>query len=172
MNNDAREEVRSRLAIEDIVGEYVQLKRSGRNWKGLSPFTGEKTASFYVSPDKNIWHDFSSNQGGDIFTFIMMVEGLDFRGALEILARKAGVDLSMYDTGSSKELSEKKRRLLTINESAVVFLVEFAGDVVRGVEEHGFGGGELRHAGKDQGKRQGDFADNNHRGRMDQRCCP
>jgi len=125
MNNDAREEVRSRLAIEDIVGEYVQLKRSGRNWKGLSPFTGEKTASFYVSPDKNIWHDFSSNQGGDIFTFIMMVEGLDFRGALEILARKAGVDLSMYDTGSSKELSERKRRLLTINESAVVFFQRY-----------------------------------------------
>lgn len=125
MNNDAREEVRSRLAIEDVVGEYVQLKRAGRNWKGLSPFTGEKTASFFVSPDKNIWHDFSSNQGGDIFTFIMMVEGMDFRGALELLARKAGVDLSLYDSGSSKELSEKKRRLLAINESATVFFQRY-----------------------------------------------
>lgn len=121
MNNDAREEVRSRLAIEDIVGEYVQLKRAGRNWKGLSPFTGEKTASFFVSPDKNIWHDFSSNQGGDVFSFIMLVEGLDFRGALELLARKAGVDLSMYDSGSSKELSDKKKRLVAINGSAAVF---------------------------------------------------
>lgn len=125
MNNDAREEVRSRLAIEDIVGEYVQLKRAGRNWKGLSPFTGEKTASFFVSPDKNIWHDFSSNQGGDVFSFIMMVEGLDFRGALELLARKAGVDLSLYDSGGSKELSEKKRRLLAINESAAVFFQRY-----------------------------------------------
>lgn len=125
MNNDAREEVRSRLAIEDIVGEYVQLKRAGRNWKGLSPFTGEKTASFFVSPDKNIWHDFSSNQGGDVFSFIMMVEGLDFRGALELLARKAGVDLSLYDSGSSKELSEKKRRLFAINESAAVFFQRY-----------------------------------------------
>lgn len=121
MNNDARDEVRSRLAIEDVIGEYVQLKRAGRNWKGLSPFTGEKTASFFVSPDKNIWHDFSSNQGGDVFSFIMQVEGLDFRGALELLARKAGVDLSMYDTGSSKQLAEKKRRLLQLNESAAIF---------------------------------------------------
>lgn len=121
MNNDARDEIRGRLAIEDIVGEYVQLKRAGRNWKGLSPFTGEKTASFFVSPDKGIWHDFSSNQGGDVFSFIMMVEGLDFRGALEVLARKAGVDLSMYDTGSSKELAEKKRKLLKLNDLATIF---------------------------------------------------
>lgn len=121
MNNDAREEVRARLAIEDVVGEYVQLKRAGRNFKGLSPFTGEKTASFFVSPDKNIWHDFSSNQGGDIFSFIMLVEGVDFRGALELLARKAGVDLSLYDSGGSKELAEKKRRLLAINDSAATF---------------------------------------------------
>lgn len=121
MNNDARDEVRSRLAIEDVIGEYVQLKRAGRNWKGLSPFSGEKTPSFFVSPDKNIWHDFSSNQGGDIFSFIMQVEGLDFRGALELLARKAGVDLSLYDTGSSKQLAEKKRRLFQLNESAAIF---------------------------------------------------
>ena len=121
MNNEAREEVRSRLAIEDVVGEYVQLKRAGRTWKGLSPFTSERTASFFVSPEKNIWHDFSSNQGGDIFSFIMLVEGVDFRGALELLARKAGVDLSMYDTGSSKELGEKKRRLLKVNELATIF---------------------------------------------------
>jgi len=87
---DAKEEVRSRLNIEDVIGEYVQLKRAGRNYKGLSPFSGEKTPSFYVSPDKNIWHDFSSNKGGDIFTFVMEVEGMDFRQALEHLARKAG----------------------------------------------------------------------------------
>jgi DNA primase len=65
---DAKEEVRARLNIEDVIGEYVQLKRAGRNFKGLSPFTSEKTPSFYVSPDKHIWHDFSSNKGGDVFT--------------------------------------------------------------------------------------------------------
>jgi DNA primase len=111
---EAKEEVRARLAIEDVIGEYVQLKRSGRLWRGLSPFTNEKTPSFFVTPDKNIWHDFSSGRGGDIFAFVMEIEGLDFRGALELLARKAGVDLAKYDTGS-RVGSDKKKRLLEIN---------------------------------------------------------
>ncbi len=115
---DAKEEVRSRLNIEDVIGEYVQLKRAGRNFKGLSPFTGEKTASFIVSPDKQIWHDFSSNKGGDIFSFIMEVEGMDFRASLEHLARKAGVDMSMYDTKGSGETSRLKKRLLEAHELA------------------------------------------------------
>lgn len=114
---DAKEEVRSRLAIEDVIGEYVQLKRAGRNFKGLSPFTNEKTPSFMVSPEKQIWHDFSANRGGDIFTFIMDAEGLDFRESLELLARKAGVDLSLY-SGSGKEDGDKKKRLLAINDLA------------------------------------------------------
>jgi DNA primase len=116
---DAKEEVRARLNIEDVIGEYVQLKRAGRNFKGLSPFTSEKTPSFYVSPDKHIWHDFSSNKGGDIFTFVMEVEGMDFRASLEHLARKAGVDLSTYDTKGSQEIAERKKRLLLANNFAV-----------------------------------------------------
>lgn len=118
---DAKEEVRSRLNIEDVIGEYVQLKRAGRNFKGLSPFSNEKTPSFVVSPDKHIWHDFSSGKGGDIFSFVMEVEGLDFRGALEQLARRAGVDLSMYDTKKSGEIANKKRRLIEANELAAKF---------------------------------------------------
>lgn len=110
--HDAKEEVRARLNIEDVIGEYVQLKRAGRNFKGLSPFSSEKTPSFYVSPDKHIWHDFSSNKGGDIFSFIMEVEGMDFRQSLEHLARKAGVDLSIYDTKGSQEIAKRKKRLL------------------------------------------------------------
>lgn len=116
---DAKEEVRTRLNIEDVIGEYVQLKRAGRNFKGLSPFSGEKTASFFVSPDKNIWHDFSSNKGGDIFSFVMEVEGMDFRQALEHLARKAGVELSQYDTSSSREFAERKQRLYEAHRLAV-----------------------------------------------------
>lgn len=115
---DAKEEVRARLNIEDVIGEYVQLKRAGRNFKGLSPFSGEKTASFFVSPDKHIWHDFSSSKGGDIFSFIMEVEGLDFRQALELLARRAGVDLSLYQNSGSQELAKKKKRLLEANQLA------------------------------------------------------
>lgn len=115
---DAKEEVRARLNIEDVIGEYVQLKRAGRNFKGLSPFSGEKTPSFYVSPDKHIWHDFSSNKGGDVFTFVMEVEGIDFRESLELLARKAGVDMSAYDTKGSQETAQRKKRLLLAHDLA------------------------------------------------------
>jgi DNA primase len=118
---DAKEEVRAKLNIEDVIGEYVQLKRAGRSFKGLSPFSGEKTPSFYVSPDKNIWHDFSSNKGGDVFGFVMEVEGMDFRQALEHLARKAGVDLSLYENKGSQELAARKKRLLEANRLAAVF---------------------------------------------------
>ena len=121
MQGDAKEEIRARLAIEDVVGEYVNLKRAGRNWKGLSPFSGEKTPSFFVSPDKGIWHDFSSNQGGDIFSFVMQVEGVDFKTALEMLARKAGVELSVYETGTNRQTQERKERMRAINESICVF---------------------------------------------------
>lgn len=115
---DAKEEVRSRLNIEDVIGEYVQLKRAGRSFKGLSPFSGERTPSFFVSPDKHIWHDFSSNKGGDIFAFIMEVEGMDFRQALEHLARKAGVDLSMYQNKGGQQVAERKKRLFAANDLA------------------------------------------------------
>jgi DNA primase len=107
---EAKEEVRARLAIEDVIGEYVQLKRSGRLWRGLSPFTHEKTPSFFVTPDKNIWHDFSANKGGDVFEFVMEMEGLNFHGALELLARKAGVELAKY-SGNPRNADRKKRYL-------------------------------------------------------------
>lgn len=121
ISDDAKEEVRSRLAIEDVIGEYVPLKRAGRSWKGLSPFSQEKTASFFVSPDKQIWHDFSSNKGGDIFSFVMEVEGLDFRQTLELLARKAGIELAMYDSASKSGIGDKKRRIIAANEKATMF---------------------------------------------------
>lgn len=107
--HDAKEEVRARLNIEDVIGEYVQLKRAGRNLKGLSPFTDERTPSFMVSPEKQIWHDFSSGKGGDIFTFVMLVEGMDFRQALEHLARKAGVDLSLFSRGDGRTAKRRTR---------------------------------------------------------------
>ncbi len=123
---DAKEDIRERLAIEDVIAEYVQLKRAGRTWKGLSPFTSEKTPSFVVSPDKQIWHDFSSGNGGDIFTFIQEMEGVDFKGALEILARRAGIDLDQYrQAGSSRGPSGKtKERLYEANELAARFYQE------------------------------------------------
>ena len=118
---DAKEEVRGRLNIEDVIGEYVDLKRAGRNFKGLSPFSGEKTPSFFVSPEKHIWHDFSSNKGGDVFSFVMEVEGMDFRQALEHLARKSGVDLSQYQTTGGRELTARKKRLLAAHDLAATY---------------------------------------------------
>ena len=116
---DAVEEVKARLSIEDVISEYVQLKRSGRNFKGLSPFNAEKTPSFVVSPEKQIWHDFSSRRGGNVFSFVMEMEGLDFRGALELLARKAGVDLDQYD--KQPRNTKLKEELYVINELAAKF---------------------------------------------------
>ena len=112
--NDARDEIKTRISIEDLAGEYLELKRTGRNFKALSPWTNERTPSFIISPDKQIWHDFSSGRGGDIFGFIMEVEGMTFREALEFLARKAGVEIETFNSKRSREISEKKERLRKI----------------------------------------------------------
>ena len=111
---DAKEEIKSRLPVEDVVGRYVELKRAGRNLKGRSPWGVDKTPSFMVSPEKGIWHDFSANKGGDIFSFVMEVEGITFKEALEKLAREAGVDLARYggyNSDSDKKFTQKKLRL-------------------------------------------------------------
>ena len=107
--NDAKEEIKSRLSIEDVVGQYVELSRAGRNLKGHSPWGVDKTPSFMVSPEKGIWHDFSANKGGDIFTFIMEVEGISFKEAIEKLASQAGVDLSKYRGGDPNVTKRKLR---------------------------------------------------------------
>lgn len=117
---DAVEDIKRRLAIEDVVAEYVQLKRAGRNYKGLSPFSNERTPSFVVSPEKQIWHDFSSGKGGDMFTFIQEMESVDFRGSLELLARKAGVDLESYG-GKKRGDSKEKERLYELLEKVTKF---------------------------------------------------
>jgi DNA primase len=123
---DAVEDIKQRLSIEDVLSEYVQLKRAGRNFKGLSPFNAEKTPSFIVSPEKQIWHDFSSGRGGDVFTFVMEVEGLDFKGAIELLARKAGIDLDQYQgkTGSNSKLKERLHEVLEL--AARFYQVQFS----------------------------------------------
>jgi DNA primase len=118
---DAVDEVKTRINIEDVIGEYVQLKRAGRNWKGLSPFSDERSPSFMVSPEKQIWHDFSSGKGGNVFSFIMEVEGLDFKGALELLARKAGVDLDQYRSKGQGQRGQNKERLYELLDVAATF---------------------------------------------------
>ena len=117
---DAKEEIRARLAVEDVIGQYIELKRAGRNFKGHSPWGTDKTPSFMVSPEKGIWHDFSSNKGGDIFTFVMEMEGISFREALEKLAQQAGVELKRY-SGDDKKQAQHKQRLYDALELATKY---------------------------------------------------
>ena len=123
---DAVDEVKGRLNIEDVIGEYLTLKRSGRNFKAISPFTNEKTPSFIVSPEKQIWKDFSSGKGGSLFDFVMEVEGLDFKGALELLARKAGVDLEQYQPRSARKGPNKEKLYALLELSTKFYQVQFS----------------------------------------------
>jgi len=118
---DAVEDIKGRLSIEDVISRYVELKRAGRNFRGLSPFNNEKTPSFMVSPEKQIWHDFSSGKGGNMFSFVMEMEGVDFRGALELLARQAGVDLTQYQSSRDGQRGKQKERLFEALELATKF---------------------------------------------------
>jgi DNA primase len=113
-------EIKSKLPVVDVVGETVVLKRAGSAYKGLCPFHAEKTPSFIVSPDRESWHCFGCGEGGDIFTFLMRRDGVDFREALSRLAEKAGVELSER---SAKE-DRQRRRLREALEAAIAWYRE------------------------------------------------
>jgi DNA primase len=102
-------EIKSRLMIEDVVGPYVQLKKAGKYFKGRCPFHDEKTPSFFVSPDRQIAYCFSCQKGGDMFNFIQEIEGMDFAEALELLAEKAGVDLSKSKRSKAPKVSKDEK---------------------------------------------------------------
>ncbi len=104
------EEIKSKLDIVDVIREYIQLKPAGVNFRAPCPFHNEKTPSFVVSPEKQIWHCFGCGKGGDIFSFIMEHEGLNFSEVLRVLAPKAGVKLKQYDP----KMSSQRNRLLDI----------------------------------------------------------
>ena len=97
MAQTAVEQIKERLSIIDVIGAYVELHKAGKSYKAKSPFTTEKTPSFYVSPDRGVYFCFSTQKGGDMFTFIQEMEGVDFKGALKILAEKAQVELVAED---------------------------------------------------------------------------
>ncbi len=111
------DEIKSRLDIVDVIRDYVPLKAAGVNFRANCPFHREKTPSFMVSPEKQIWHCFGCGKGGDILSFIMEIEGVSFVEALRILAPKAGVTLKKQNP----QLASKKNRLLDILEASVNF---------------------------------------------------
>lgn len=106
------DEIKSKLDIIEVIREYIPIKPAGVNFRALCPFHREKTPSFVVSPEKQIWHCFGCSEGGDIFTFVMKMEGLSFVEALRMLASKAGVTLRRQDP----KLTTQRNRLLDILE--------------------------------------------------------
>ncbi|MDQ2986669.1 MAG: DNA primase [Armatimonadota bacterium] len=116
---DDRDLIRSRIDLVDLVGERVKLTRSGKKWKGLCPFHAEKTPSFYVDSDLQLFHCFGCKKGGDIFGWVIESEGVDFREALEMLAAKTGVELS-----GGRAKPDETRRRLEIMEEALAFFRE------------------------------------------------
>lgn len=103
---DQIEEVKGKVDVVELVGEYVQLKKAGRNYKGLCPFHGEKTPSFMVNPELQIFKCFGCAEGGDVFGFVQKMEGVEFGEALRILAKRAGVTLTSYKPTQAEENRE------------------------------------------------------------------
>lgn len=122
------DDLRRKVPIEQVIGDYVALKKSGTILKGLSPFSHEKTPSFTVSPDKGLYYCFSTSQGGDMFSFIMNVESLNFIEAVEFIAKKFGIQLEYENAGDTVKMS-LRRQLLEMHElTAAWFCQQFFAD--------------------------------------------
>ncbi len=110
---DDVERIKQKLDIADVIGSYIPIKRAGRNFKAVCPFHNEKSPSFVISPERQIWHCFGCNKGGDIFTFVEEYERMDFAESLKVLAGKANITLTK--TVFRTKQDEKKNRIYEIN---------------------------------------------------------
>jgi DNA primase len=126
-------EIRERADIVQVIGQFVQLKRAGRNWKGLCPFHGEKTPSFNVSPDKGFFHCFGCQKHGDVFTFVMELEGKSFVEAAEQLAGRLGIEVPRIEESPELRRARGERvAMLELNKLATQFFRETLADEKRG----------------------------------------
>lgn len=130
------DQIKSRLALADVISSYVKLEKAGANFKACCPFHNEKTPSFYVSPSRGVWHCFGCDTGGDIFSFVMQIEKVDFPEALKTLASRAGVELAREDP---RMASEKTRLLKIIIEAKNFYKAELLKrqDVLKYLKERG-----------------------------------
>ena len=110
------EEVRQTNDIVDIISQYVHLKRSGRNFFGLCPFHNEKSPSFSVSPDKQIFHCFGCGVGGNVFTFLTKIEGINFVEAVQTLAERSNIQLPTFENNVDSAREELKAKVFKVNE--------------------------------------------------------
>jgi DNA primase len=127
MAGDTVQKIKDKLSIVDVVSGYVKLERAGASMRARCPFHAERTPSFHVSPERGTYHCFGCNVGGDIFTFIQEIEGLDFKGALKVLAEKAGVEI-VYER---KENHDERERLFEVLEVAAIFFASRLTDEAR-----------------------------------------
>ena len=118
--DDAKEQIRTRADLVEIVREHVRLRQVGGQFTGLCPFHTEKTPSFRVTPQTQTWHCFGCDRGGDIFTFVELIEKIDFRGALEMLAERTGVEL-VKEAPGTRERSQLRKRILELNRLAAQY---------------------------------------------------
>ena len=116
--------IKDRLGIVDVLSSYLKLQKTGINFKAPCPFHNEKTPSFFVSPERQIWKCFGCGKGGDVFTFVKEIEGVEFPEALRILASRAGVELEGFDSA----LKDSKERLYQICESSARFFEKQLGN--------------------------------------------
>src|ERR671910_1499083 len=103
------ERLRAQVSIVDLIGQFVTLRKTGRNWVGLCPFHAERTPSFTVREETGRYRCFGCDQSGDVFTFVQQIEHLDFVGAVEHLAAKAGLQLTYTSGGQTRERSRRKQ---------------------------------------------------------------
>lgn len=132
IDNKTIEEVKSRTDIVEVISDFVQLKKAGQNYKGLSPFTDEKTPSFFVSPSKEIYKCFSTGKGGDAISFVMEYDGLSYIESIKYLAQKYGIEIAEEEQSDEEIQTQNERESLFI---ALNFASEYYQDILKNTDE-------------------------------------
>lgn len=138
---DTVQQIKDKLSIVDVVSQYVKLERAGSSMRARCPFHAERTPSFHVSVERGTYHCFGCNVGGDIFTFVQSIEGLDFKGALKVLAEKAGVEIVYKDKG---DRDERERLFELLEAAAIRYASELTDEAKKYLKERGIEEGTVQ----------------------------